>query len=214
MWPLHRHLPARILATLLLGPALGAQAFDLQGHRGARGTAPENTLPGFAAALAVGVATLELDTGITRDGIVVIHHDRRLNPDIARDPDGRWIKAPGALLRALDFGELQRYDVGRLRPGSEYAARFPDQSPADGVRIPRLAALFELVRKAGNTQVRFNIETKISPADGCVEVGHELRPRRQAGDVVDPAKPKGGLLAGPGERAQAVEQLDLIVGGA
>jgi glycerophosphoryl diester phosphodiesterase len=164
MWPLHRHLPARILATLLLGPALGAQAFDLQGHRGARGTAPENTLPGFAAALAVGVATLELDTGITRDGIVVIHHDRRLNPDIARDPDGRWIKAPGALLRALDFGELQRYDVGRLRPGSEYAARFPDQSPADGVRIPRLAALFELVRKAGNTQVRFNIETKISPA--------------------------------------------------
>lgn len=165
MWPPYRNLPIlRILAALALGHALGAQAFDLQGHRGARGSAPENTLPGFAAALTLGVATLELDTGVTRDGVVVIHHDRRLNPDIARGTDGRWIEAPGPLLRALDFGELQRYDVGRLRPGSEYAARFPEQSPADGVRIPRLAELFELVRKSGNTQVRFNIETKISPA--------------------------------------------------
>ncbi len=163
MWPLHRNLPVRLLAALALAPALAAQAFDLQGHRGARGTAPENTLPGFAAALALGVATLELDTGVTRDGVVVIHHDRRLNPDIARGPDGRWIEAPGPLLRDLDFAELQRYDVGRLRPGSDYAARFPDQAPVDGARVPRLADLFALVRKAGNAHVRFNIETKLSP---------------------------------------------------
>jgi glycerophosphoryl diester phosphodiesterase len=165
MWPHHRNFPVRLLAALALAPALAAQAFDLQGHRGARGVAPENTLPGFAAALALGVATLELDAGVTRDGVVVIHHDRRLNPDIARGPDGRWIEAPGPLLRDIDFRDLQRYDVGRLRPGSEYAARFPDQSPADGVRIPRLAELFALVRKAGNEHVRFNIETKISPAE-------------------------------------------------
>jgi len=153
-----------LLAALALGQALAAQAFDLQGHRGARGTAPENTLPGFAAALSLGVATLELDVGVTRDGVVVIHHDRRLNPDIARGPDGSWIDAPGPLLHELEYRELQRYDVGRLRPGSEYAARFPEQVPADGARIPRLAELFALVRKAGNDQVRFNIETKISPA--------------------------------------------------
>jgi glycerophosphoryl diester phosphodiesterase len=153
-----------LLAALALGQACAAQAFDLQGHRGARGAAPENTLAGFAAALAVGVATLELDTGVTRDGAVVIHHDRRLNPDIARGPDGRWIDAPGPLLRELDFQALRRFDVGRLRPGSEYAARFPEQAPADGARVPRLAELFALVRKAGNDQVRFNIETKISPA--------------------------------------------------
>ena len=164
MWPPHRNIPLSLLAALVLGQALAAQAFDLQGHRGARGTAPENTLPGFAAALSLGVATLELDVGVTRDGVVVIHHDRRLNPDIARGPDGRWIDAPGPLLRELDFEELRHYDVGRLRPGSEYAARFPDQAPADGTRIPRLAELFALVRKAGNDQVRFNIETKISPA--------------------------------------------------
>jgi len=54
--------------------------------------------------------------------------------------------------------------VGRIRPGSEYAARFPEQQPVDGERIPRLAELFALVKKSGNGQVRFNIETKISPA--------------------------------------------------
>lgn len=150
-----------ILALLI---PVSVPAFDLQGHRGARGVAPENTLAGFAAALALGVDTLELDVGVTRDGVVVICHDRRLNPDVTRGPDGRWIEAPGPLLRGLTYAELRGYDVGRLRPGSDYAARFPEQQPADGERIPRLAELFALVRKAGNTHVRFNIETKLSPS--------------------------------------------------
>jgi glycerophosphoryl diester phosphodiesterase len=138
-------------------------AFDLQGHRGARGLAPENTLQGFSAALAIGVTTLELDTGVTKDGVVVIHHDRRLNPDIARGPDGRWVEAPAPLIHELTFEQLRRYDVGRLRPGSKTAQEFPDQAPADGARVPRLAELFELVAKAGNAAVRFNIETKLTP---------------------------------------------------
>jgi len=150
-----------ILALLI---PLSAPAFDLQGHRGARGVAPENTLAGFAAALATGVDTLELDVGVTRDGVVVICHDRRLNPDLARGPDGRWIEAPGPLLHRLTYAELRRFDVGRLRPGSQYAARFPEQQPADGQRIPRLAELFALVEKSGNRHVRFNIETKLSPS--------------------------------------------------
>jgi glycerophosphoryl diester phosphodiesterase len=183
MWPLHRNLPVSLLAALALGQACAAQAFDLQGHRGARGTAPENTLAGFAAALALGVDTLELDTGVTRDGVVVIHHDRRLNPDIARGPDGRWIEAPGPLLRELDFKALRRYDVGRLRPGSEYAARFPKQAPADGARIPRLAELFALVRKAGNDEVRFNIETKISPAAPAETLPPEAFARALVGEI-------------------------------
>ena len=59
--------------------ALPAGAFDLQGHRGARGLAPENTLPAFAAALAIGVTTLEMDIAITRDGVLVISHNPSLN---------------------------------------------------------------------------------------------------------------------------------------
>ena len=134
-------------------------AIDVQGHRGARGHLPENTLPGFELALAMGVSTLELDTGVTRDGVVVIHHDRRLNPDLARGPDGKWVSAPAPTIHSLTFAELQRYDVGRLRPGSEYAARFKSQKPLDGTRIPRLSQLFELVKAS---EVRFNIEIKTS----------------------------------------------------
>jgi glycerophosphoryl diester phosphodiesterase len=133
---------------------------DVQGHRGARGYLPENTLPAFARAIELGVTTLELDVGITRDGVMVVHHDRRLNPDVARGPDGKWVKAPAPTIHSLTHEALQRYDVGRIRPGSEYAVRFPQQKPIDGTRIPRLTDLFTL---AANTTLRFNIETKLLP---------------------------------------------------
>lgn len=137
--------------------------FDLQGHRGARGLRPENTLAGFAHALAIGVSTLELDTGVTRDGVVVVSHDRALNPDHTRDASGRWLEGTGPTIFSLTFAELQSFDVGRLRPGTPYAARFPEQIAVDGERIPRLADVFDLVRKVGDAEVRFNIETKIDP---------------------------------------------------
>ncbi|MBI1942758.1 MAG: glycerophosphodiester phosphodiesterase [Betaproteobacteria bacterium] len=153
----------RALTLIFLLASAACHAFDLQGHRGARGLAPENTLPAFARALSIGVSTLELDVGVTRDGVVVVHHDRTLNPDIARGADGRWLEKRGPAIHALDFAELQRYDIGRLRPGSDYARPFAEQQAADGARIPRLSEVFALARKAGNDAVRFNIETKISP---------------------------------------------------
>ena len=151
--------------TVLIAAAVtsNAAAFDLQGHRGARGLAPENTLPAFARALSIGVTTLELDVGLTEDGVVVVAHDRRLNADIVRGPDGRWLVGRTRAIRELTFHELARYDVGRLRPGSDYSKRFPEQRRMDGVRIPRLEDVFELVRRAHNDEVRFNIETKLSP---------------------------------------------------
>lgn len=150
-----------LLLTVLL--PMTANAFDLQGHRGARGLAPENTLPAFARALSLGVTTLELDVGVTRDGVVVVMHDRRLNPDVARGPDGQWLTGPGPAIVDLTFEELQRYDVGRLKPDSAYAKSFADQVAVDGARAPKLAEVFALAAKAGNTAVRFNIETKLSP---------------------------------------------------
>ena len=65
----------RLLAALACCVSLAAHAFDLEGHRGARGLAPENTRPAFAKALSIGVGTLELDVGVTRDGQVVVMHD-------------------------------------------------------------------------------------------------------------------------------------------
>jgi glycerophosphoryl diester phosphodiesterase len=158
-----RRAALALLTALLLFCTVPAQAFDLQGHRGARGLAPENTLPAFARALDIGVTTLELDLGVTRDGVVVVHHDLHLNPDIARGPDGRWLQAPTPAIHALSFHDLQRYDVGRIRPGSDYSRRFPNQKRMDRVRIPALAAVFDLARHAAHANVRFNVETKISP---------------------------------------------------
>jgi glycerophosphoryl diester phosphodiesterase len=149
-----------VSAALLLA---GCATFDLQGHRGARGLAPENTLPAFAKALEIGVATLELDTGVTRDGVVVISHEVRLNPDFVRGPDGEWLTERGPAIHDVTFAELARYDVGRLKPGTAYARGFPEQVAVDGTRIPRLADLFAMVRDAGDRSTRFNIETKISP---------------------------------------------------
>jgi len=150
------------LASLLLAAA-PASAFDLQGHRGARGLAPENTLPAFARALSIGVTTLELDTGVTRDGVVVVAHDPALNPELTRDAGGHWLEARGPAIHALTYAELSRYDVGRAKPGSRTAQRYPQQQPADGARIPRLAEVFALAARAGNPAVRFNIETKLHP---------------------------------------------------
>lgn len=156
--------PAAALAAALLLP-IAASAFDLQGHRGARGLAPENTLAAFAVAAALGVDTLELDTVLTKDGIVVVSHDARLNPNLTRDAGGRWIDAPGAPIRSLTLAEVQVHDVGRLRPDSRYALGFPQQKAVDGEHIPTLAALFEQVRRSGNTAIRFNIETKLTPLE-------------------------------------------------
>src|SRR5215204_962471 len=98
-----------ILSALVL-MAAPATAFDLEGHRGARGLMPENTLPAFKAALAVGVTTLELDVGMTADGVLVVHHDPTLNPDTTRGPDGRFLEGRGPPLRWLRFDELRKYD--------------------------------------------------------------------------------------------------------
>ncbi len=139
------------------------RTLDIQGHRGARGLLPENTLPAFARALSIGVTTLELDCAITRDGVVVVSHDSTLNPDITRGEDGHWIPRGDLAISQFTFDELRCFDVGRIDPASEYAGRFPHQQAVDGTRMPKLEDVFALARRAGNGTVRFNIETKISP---------------------------------------------------
>jgi glycerophosphoryl diester phosphodiesterase len=154
---------ALVLLTLLATPSL---AFDLEGHRGTRGLAPENTLAAFRRALDIGVATIETDLGMTKDGVVVISHNPNLNPDLVRDSDGHWLAGPGPQIRALTFAELRRYDIGRINPTSQYARSFPEQRAADGERFPKLSELFDLAKASGKA-VRFNIETKITPTSGA-----------------------------------------------
>ena len=156
----------------------GSFAFDLQGHRGARGLAPENTLAAFATALKTGVNTLELDIGLTADDVVVVTHDPYLNPAITRDASGQWLAgSKGPLIRSLTLAQLQTHDVGRINPASAYVRQFGTQQAQDGQRIPTLAALFELVKAAGATAVRFNIETKINPLEPDATASPEVMTR-------------------------------------
>jgi glycerophosphoryl diester phosphodiesterase len=131
---------------------------DIQGHRGARGLFPENTLEGFRAASRLGVAAFELDVGMTADGVPVVVHDPALNPDIARDASGHWLTSRGPSVWSLTCAELRRYDVGRIRPGSRTAALFPGQQPCDGACIPTLAEVL-----AALPTTRFTIEIKTDP---------------------------------------------------
>jgi glycerophosphoryl diester phosphodiesterase len=160
-----RALVLACVAALALMAAAPASAFDRQGHRGARGLAPENTMAAFRLALELGVDTLETDMGVTADDVIVLAHDPRLNPAIVRQPDGRWVEPPGGALRAMLFADLRRLDVGRLRPDSEYARQWPQQRPVDGERMPALAELLALVREQPR-RVALNLETKITPASG------------------------------------------------
>jgi len=174
-----------IVSSAQAGAAASGQAarlgrFDLEAHRGGRALRPENTLPSFANALSMGVDTLELDMGVTKDGVVIVSHERGLNPDLARGADGQYIDA-GIPYIKLALAEVKSYDVGQIRPGTAYAARFPEQLSIPGTRIPTLAEVFDLVRRAGDAQVRLNIETKIDPT----HPQESLDPQRFVSAVLD-----------------------------
>ena len=149
--------------TLFVMSAQAQRLIDLQGHRGARGLLPENTMAGFELAAQMGVTTLELDVVVTLDDELVISHDPALNPDITRDAQGRFLGVTGPDIRSLRWQDLQAFDVGRLQPGTPYARTFASQQPVDGARIPRLRDLFERMRQLGHARLHYAIETKITP---------------------------------------------------
>jgi glycerophosphoryl diester phosphodiesterase len=128
-----------------------ASPFDVEAHRGGRGKRPENTLSSFSYALDHHVTTLELDTGVTKDGVLVVSHDRKVNPVHCKGPFA------GQLIRDLTLAQIKQQDCGNTDPG------FPEQVPQPGQKMPTLQEVFDLVKSRGDTQVRFNIETKISP---------------------------------------------------
>jgi glycerophosphoryl diester phosphodiesterase len=176
------------------------EELDVQGHRGARGLKPENTLPAFETALDLGVSTLELDLHYTVDGQVVVWHDATIDrekcglsagaPAGIPDPDDVLVPDRDRLIAGLDRARLQWYRCDR-NPSSE---DYPDQSPdptalaGDDYRIVTLAELFDFVasyavspEKTGSQQaaaatVAFNIETKRKPDEpGTIGDGFDGR---------------------------------------
>ena len=136
------------------------------GHRGGAGLAPENTLAAFARACELGVDGIELDVLVSADGELVVHHDFRLKPEIARTADGNWISsASPPAVKDLTVAQLKAYDVGRLQPKTSYAGRYPEQSPVDGERIPTFKQVIELFKKSCNPSARLFVEIKTSPEE-------------------------------------------------
>lgn len=142
-------------------PAPAAEKkIEVQGHRGSRGTHPENTLPAFEEALRAGVDVLEFDMGVTKDGVVIVSHDPNVNPVICLGPDGKKLDKPVPII-SLTLEELKKYDCGSLKN-----PRFPEQVPVPGTRIPTLDEVFAMVKASkapAAGRVGFNIETKIFP---------------------------------------------------
>jgi glycerophosphoryl diester phosphodiesterase len=136
---------------------------DIIGHRGAAGLLPENTLPAFKRACEMGVNAIELDILLTADGKMVVHHDYALKPEMARTVDGDWLDRPGPLIREITLANLKTYDVGRLKPGTQYSHRYPDQKPVDGARIPTLGEVISLLKANCDPATPLWIEIKTNP---------------------------------------------------
>src|SRR5260370_38486780 len=110
--------------------------FDLQGHRGARGLRPENTLPSFEAAFDAGVTTVETDLHLTRDGVVVLSHEAFLTGRLCRElsPEAVPLEDRPAV-RGLPLAPVRLWAADR----NPDPARFPDPPP-DGTPWAHLFA--------------------------------------------------------------------------
>jgi len=123
---------------------------------------PANSLEGALQCLALPNDGIEIDVQITADGHVVAHHDYRLSRDHAR-LNGEWLAQAGAPLKTLTLAELDSYDVGRLRPDSSYALRYPDREDMDGVRIPTLRSLLQALKATPGAPRMIYVEIKTDP---------------------------------------------------
>ena len=131
----------------------GATDLDIQGHRGCRGLRPENTLPAFERALELQVTTLEMDVQATRDGVLIVHHDPRLNPKLC-------VRADGSKLSATPFDKLDYDDLSNVDCGKLQNPKFPQQLPVPGAHIPTLNEVLRLAASSGYP-VQVSIEIKM-----------------------------------------------------
>lgn len=165
-------------------------SFLLQGHRGARGRKPENTLPSFEFAIDAGVGSIETDIHLTRDGVAVLYHDALVtDPPCAAIAPRPAAADPLALVSRFTLAELRGFRANR-NPDSR---RFPEQDAEvtplvqlfaeergiDPYVIPTLAELFDFTaayagamgERAGKSEqqrqrartIQFDLELKRVP---------------------------------------------------
>lgn len=136
-----------------------SKMIDVQGHRGCRGLMPENTMPAFEKAIALGVHTLELDVAVSKDNIIVVSHEPFMSRTICLDSNS--LEIPEAddkkhNLYQMTFSSIKEFDCGiKVHP------RFPQQEKIAAYK-PSLDQVIKQA-KALNSKIKFNIEIKAKP---------------------------------------------------
>ncbi|MEM0942007.1 MAG: glycerophosphodiester phosphodiesterase family protein [Bacteroidota bacterium] len=131
---------------------------DIQGHRGARGLAPENSIPAFLMAAQMGVNTLELDLVVSKDGKLVVSHEPYFSPEFCLNPSNEPIPSDSIInIYELNYDEIQQYDCG-----SKGNIRFPEQQKIS-IYKPLLKDVLDSVESffsRKNRRIYYNIELK------------------------------------------------------
>lgn len=112
----------KVMVLLFIFSLVHAKTIDWQGHRGARGLYPENTINAMREALKYPITTLELDVVVTKDQKIIVSHEPWMNEEICLTPEGEKIKGKKISLYQLTYDEILKYDCG-----SKPHPRFPDQ---------------------------------------------------------------------------------------
>jgi glycerophosphoryl diester phosphodiesterase len=156
------------LSLLSLSQGLWAQAyipkFDIQGHRGARGLMPENTIPGFLMALDSGVNTIELDVAVTQDGQLIVSHEPWMSSSICIDPSGSSLDEKTERkynIYHMTYDQVKQWDCGLKQN-----ANFPDQvkvSSSKPLLRDVMVAVENHIKNFTRYEVDYNIEIKSTP---------------------------------------------------
>lgn len=146
-------------------------SIDIQGHRGARGHLPENTIPSFLLAIEQGATTLELDLALSADSQLIISHEPWISPVICIDSLGNPLSndAPENYnLFEMAYADIQKFDCG-----SKPHPRFPDQTAISSSK-PLFSQLLDTLSRL-SSPMPINVEIKSRPEwDSIYYPSHEF----------------------------------------
>lgn len=145
-----------IFYFILILATVECMAFSWQGHRGARGLFPENTVLAMKEALKFPITTLEMDVIVSKDKKVVVSHEPWMSEEICLTPKGKTVKDREYNLYKMNYSEIKKFDCG-----SKAHPRFAQQKKIKTIK----PLLSELLSKLKSSKKDFNIEIKSTVED-------------------------------------------------
>lgn len=154
-----------LIVLLCMGTLVNAQPFtpkfDVEGHRGARGLMPENTIPAFIKAIDLGCTTIELDLAVTKDGELVVSHEPWMSSAISIDSAGKPVDEDDEKkhnIYKMSYAEVAQYDVGSN--GNPRFVRQQKMKVSKPLLKDVIIAVEDYIKGRGLYEVDYNIEIK------------------------------------------------------